>query len=552
MSYVIKSLLVVTISLFFLFSIFLAIKIYYEINRARKLQTLINDLIYWKSFFFLKRFIELKNLAGKNKKYQSILTTLFTEYQKLISHGIVQWMETYLKLINIRKKSWFQLVENERTIKHHEKLRGLSNEITIFANTMKEALRLENYCFDQVYKLRTIHDLMHDEINKTMLKVNFNFKKLHQFWNSLDVKIANFEESIYLSSSAKLQENLTYLFTVFNHQIINIINYLKLILLFGNNLPALHQKLLTLIQTKLSGKAQQKTLNWFNQYYETEHTRLQKMLPNYNERTLLNAVFDFYQDLLTKKHQLEKLKPMQLTLQKSTELFTKIEEQINVWDQQLQRDINNLHRETYIFFYTLQGIEELQLNLKTWKQKLRKWRVMHLEQKNYIFLAKQFHVINDLIDLTLKYLHHHREIRYIFQSEKKRIELVILMILNINTFLFKPPFRLFRQIYYDDLKTIMRRFSKLEENLRGKTGLNISAKITRQFDELEILVTTLKEKIERQVVLLKLANQLFVVNNRFRFHSSKIQNQMLNAEMMYLKGDYGKTIERLVEIYDQK
>ncbi len=552
MSYMIKSLLVITISLFFLFSIFLAIKIYYEIQRTRKLQGLINDLTYWKSFFFLKRFIELKNLAGKNKKYQMILATLFIEYQKLISQEVMQWMETYLKLITNRRKKWLQLIETEQTIKHHEKFRSLNHEVTIFTNTVKEALRLENYCLDQVYKLRTIHDLMHDEINKTILKVDFNFKKLQHFWNNLELKIAHFEAEVYFASHLQLKENLVYLFTVFNRQILNIINYLKLLLLVGNNLPLLHKKLLTLIETKLTGRLKKETLDWFNQYYESEQHRLQILLPNYNHPDLEQEVLNFYRDLLTKKHQLEKLKPMQITLQKSVALFTKVEEQILLSDQQLQRDINNLHRETYVFFYPLQGIEELQFNLKTWHQKLKAWRIMHQQQKDYIFLANQFAVIQTLITWTFKYLTQHQEIRYIFQAEKKRIELVILTILNLNTFLSKPAFRLFRQIYYADLKTIMRQFGKLEANLQGKSERKKVAKITHQFDQLEVLVTTLKEKIERQVVLLKLARQLFVLNNRFRFHTPKIHNQMLNAEMIYLKGNYAKTIERLVEVYEQK
>ena len=551
-SYLVKSLLVVAIALFFLFSIFVAIKIYYEINRARRIDLIINDLTYWKSLFFLRSFVELKNLTHKNNKYQKLLDQLFAEYQVLISAGIIKWIETYLKLITNYKKGWLQLIESEATLKHHDKFRTLSTKITVFSNTVKDALKLENYCLDQVYKLRTIHDLMHDEINKTLLKVDFPLQKLKTFWASLESKVTTFETNIYSLPLPKLKAELKFLFTVFNRQIIAIINYLKLVLLYKSNLPELATQLVKLIATKLSGKMQNATRVWFTQHYESEYARLGKLLHDFNTPNLVETVFVFYHDLLTKKRQLEKLKPMQRTLTTAWHVFASVETQIYAWNKQLNHDIAELRRETYIFFYTLQGIEELATNFTIWKEKLAAWRALYSEQKDYIFLSNQFDFVADLITLTLTYLTKHHEILSIFQAEKERIELVILTILNLNTFLFKPHFRHFQKRYDQELKKIMTKFINLELNLRGKTEPGKVEKTTHQFDELEFLTTSLKEKIERQLVLLNITHHLFVINNRFRLEKIKIRNQMLNAEMLYLKGDYAKTIEQLVEIYEQK
>lgn len=551
MTEIINTLLIVFISIFFLLGIFLAIKFYYEINVFLRMRKVINNLIYWKSFFFLRKFIELKNLSEKTLKYQNKFVSLFEEYESLISKKTLHWITEYVQILQTKKSTSFKLIESEKLNKHYDQFEELNANNTLFANRLKTALKLEQYCLNQVYKLQIIYDLMLDEINKTSLKVDFNFKKLINFWNQLPKNLTDFEGQIYVMNQKDMQENIKRILVNYEQHIVRVIDYLKIILLFHNAIPSLKKTILQLIEKKLSGKTLKKTILWFNNFYKEKYDHLNIEIQNYHNTKIIDDIFQFYLELETRKKQLEKLTHLRKFLDNIHHYFFEIKEQITSWEKQLKNDIRNLHHETYFFFYNLQHIEELKKKYQNWSIHFNNWNKKFLEEKEFIFLDDQIIMMQKILQLTLEYLQKYQNIRKIFNIEQQRIETFILTIININTFIFNPQFKLFRTVFDDDLQKIINKFIALEKKILEPVDNQKIILMTSEFNDLEFLAKALKDKIEKKFVNLKIAEQLFVINNRVRFQNTKITNQMLNAEMLFLRGFYNKSIEQLVDVYEK-
>ena len=545
---VLSKIIIVVFALLFLLNVFFAIKILYEINKFNKIKRIIDDLIYWKSYFFLKKFIELKNLSTKLEKYRSRFTKLFNNYQSLISESTLVWVNEFIDHLEAKKSSYFRLVESEKTTQYHRKFTEISKQNTQFSNRLKNALKIENYCLDQIYKFDIIHDLILDEINKTHLKTNFDFTELIRFWNDIHDHVKQFETNIYEVSDTKMQSDLNYFLTIYQKNIRMIIDYLKIVILYKNRLPQLKTTIIKLIQQKVSATVATPFITTIEKMYQTESALISQQIKRFNDPDLNSQVINLYRNFNYKKVQLEKFYQMQTLLKKCFAQLSKTASQMQSWHTNLKQGIDNLKHETRFVFYNSQRIEAFYNSYQNFQQLLQSWKTHYLNNQTDLFLSSQVIKARELLQKAQKYLQQNLEISKLLAIEKQRIENILLTIININNFLLKSNFSHLNELYSPELKAIGKQFTQLTEQATGQTSLPTSKLV--QFNDLEIRIIKLKDQIEHKYLLSKIAELLFVKANKLRFTNNRITNQVLNAEMLYLKNNYVKAIEQLIEVYE--
>ena len=543
------AIIVLIFALLFMVFMFLLIKLWFEINRFKKIAKTCKEIELFKSHFFLNKLNEILDLSMKNEQYKGVFIYFYHEYHNIFTKELRKMLDLFAQNFENVQDSNNIIVETKEQSYVYQQFEAIKFKVEQFNMQLMAISSWEKFAMERINFLNLILEKLEEEIIKTKMVVKLDFKKIENLLQNRKKKNDQFNEIIYKGLEKKdfaVLQKLVKNTALFCEQ---TLMWLKIITLFRITLPEVHQKLIQSVE-KTFRLDSVKIIRQINRSFQEGMKESYDAIVNLDNFKAQKYILFLMQEIQNYEDQvvnIDNLRKLFLEgLKNANQQFNYALNQFNKFNKFIENFDKSL------FFRQYKSLEFRNFNNKITETRklINELTIQEQEIEKIMFFYEHLKSVHKIFENLTDLFKIFNKMEIFFSTEKIRNENLFFSLFNISTVLAKSNNFYLKEIFTRDYQKAVKFFVALKS--KQITNKNKEQNFVSEFSYLNDFVRDLKFNIENTVLFRKIAEGMLVQVNKYRFINDFFQNKVLNIEVLFVKHHYKTAIDQLIEITQNK